>query len=137
MRPGYLRRSAVVDRPGAQLRAQQLDRRLLGVAALDGNDRAWFSNYGWWVDACAQGVDIASTHVWFDGPRPPSGGGADPDRFEGFATWSGTSFAAPAVAGRIAGLAAAEGLDAPTAADRVLDPSRNVVLPDLGVIIST
>ncbi|MFB4301986.1 S8 family serine peptidase [Actinomadura sp. NTSP31] len=109
---------------------------VVGVAALDGDDRAWFSNYGWWVDACAPGVDVASTHVWFDGPRPSSGGG-DPDRFEGYATWSGTSFAAPAVAGRIAGLAAAEGLDAPAAADRVLDPARGVTLLDLGVIISS
>ncbi|MDL4815919.1 S8 family peptidase [Actinomadura opuntiae] len=109
---------------------------VVAVAALDGDDRAWFSNYGWWVDACAPGVDVASTHVWFDGPRPSSEG-ADPDRFEGYATWSGTSFAAPAVAGRIAGLAAAEGLDAPSAADRVLDPARGVTLPDLGVIISS
>ncbi|NED51479.1 peptidase S8 and S53 subtilisin kexin sedolisin, partial [Micromonospora aurantiaca] len=30
---------------------------VIGVAALDGADRAWFSNHGWWVDACAQGVD--------------------------------------------------------------------------------
>ncbi|MFF0524515.1 S8 family serine peptidase [Actinomadura nitritigenes] len=109
---------------------------VIGVAALDGDDRAWFSNYGWWVDACAPGVDVASTHVWFDGPRAPSGG-VDADRFEGYATWSGTSFAAPAVAGRIAGLAAREGLDAPSAADRVLDPACCVTLPDLGVLISS
>lgn len=109
---------------------------VIGVAALDGGDRAWFSNYGWWVDACAQGVDVASTFVRFDGTRPPADG-ADPDLFRGYATWSGTSFAAPAVAGRIAGLAAAEGLDAVTAADRVLDPAAHPALPDLGVIISS
>ncbi|MFC6884022.1 MULTISPECIES: S8 family peptidase [Actinomadura] len=109
---------------------------VIGVAALDaaGTDRAWFSNYGWWVDACAPGVDVASSYVRFDGPRPRMNG-ADPDRFQGYATWSGTSFAAPAVAGRIAGVAAAEGVDAVTAADRVLDPAARPTLPDLGVII--
>lgn len=104
---------------------------VVAVAALDGADRAWFSNYGWWVDACAQGVGVASTFVRFDGPRP-SAGGSDPDRFDGYATWSGTSFAAPVVAGRIAGLAAVEGIGAAAAADRVLDPARHPVLADLG-----
>ncbi|QXJ20789.1 S8/S53 family peptidase [Actinomadura graeca] len=98
---------------------------VIGVAALDGGDRAAFSNYGWWVDACAQGVDVASSYVSFDGRR------AD---FEGYATWSGTSFAAPAVAGRIAGVAADEDIDAVAAADRVLDPAGGA-LPDLGVAV--
>jgi subtilisin family serine protease len=61
----------------------------------------------------------------------------DPDGFEGFATWSGTSFAAPAVAGAIAGLIAAEGLPAAAAADRVLDPMTEPTLPDLGVHVRT
>ncbi|TDC09644.1 peptidase S8 and S53 subtilisin kexin sedolisin [Actinomadura bangladeshensis] len=109
---------------------------VIGVAALDGADRAWFSNHGWWVDACAQGVDVASTFVSFDGTRPPVDG-ADPDRFQGYATWSGTSFAAPRVAGMIAGRAAEEGVDAPAAADRVLDPASHRVLPDLGVAVDS
>jgi len=109
---------------------------VIGVAALDGGDRAWFSNHGWWVDACAQGVDVASTFVSFDGTRPPVRG-IDPDLFQGYATWSGTSFAAPVVAGRIAGRAAVDGVDAATAADRVLDPASHRVLPDLGVIVKS
>ncbi|MGP4023675.1 S8 family peptidase [Actinomadura sp. 3N407] len=109
---------------------------VIGVAALDGGDRAWFSNYGWWVDACAEGVDVTSAFVRFDGTRPPVDG-IDPDRFDGFATWSGTSFAAPVVAGRIAGLAAAEGLDAVDAADRVLDPVAHPALPGLGVLVGS
>ncbi|MFB4311805.1 S8 family serine peptidase [Actinomadura sp. GTD37] len=107
---------------------------VIGVGALDGGGRAWFSNHGWWVDACAQGVDVASTFVSFDGPRPPVRG-LDPDLFQGYATWSGTSFAAPVVAGRIAGRAAADGVDAVTAADRVLDPASRPVLSDLGVVV--
>ncbi|GAA3926265.1 S8/S53 family peptidase [Actinomadura viridis] len=110
---------------------------VIAVAALgpDGADRAWFSNYGWWVDACAPGVDVASSFVRFDGPRPRAGG-VDPDLFEGYATWSGTSFAAPAVAGRIAGLAAGEGIGAAEAADRLLDPAARRTLPDLGMIVT-
>ena len=107
---------------------------VVGVAALDGDDRAWFSNHGWWVDACAQGVGVASTFVSFDGTRPPVRG-VDPDLFQGYAVWSGTSFAAPAVAGRIAARAAAEGVDAVTAADRVLDPASHPVLAGLGVAV--
>ena len=109
---------------------------VVGVGALDGGDRAWFSNHGWWVDACAQGVGVDSTFVSFDGTRPPVHG-IDPDLFQGYATWSGTSFAAPAVAGRIAGRAAAEDVDAVTAADRVLDPAAHPVLTGLGVVIDT
>jgi subtilisin family serine protease len=63
--------------------------------------------------------------------------GIDPDAFGGYAEWSGTSFAAPAVAGAIARLAAAEDLAAPAAADRLLDPARHRALPDLGVILAT
>lgn len=109
---------------------------VVGVAALDGGERAWFSNHGWWVDACAEGTEVTSSFVHFDGPRPPADG-ADPDDFRGYATWSGTSFAAPLVAGRIAGLAAAEGIGAADAADRVLDPEANPSLPGLGVVVGS
>lgn len=106
----------------------------IAVAALDGGERARFSNYGRWVDACAPGVNVVSCHVRFDGPRPPVDG-VDPDLFTGYATWSGTSFAAPRVAGLIAATAAAEDLSAPAAAARVLDPARSRTLPGLGVVV--
>lgn len=100
-----------------------------------GVERAWFSDFGPWVDACAPGVGVTSCFVRFDGPRPRVRG-IDPDDFTGYATWSGTSFAAPAVAGEIARLAAAEGLSGAAAAARVLDPERRRTLPDLGVLIT-
>ncbi|HEY7488807.1 MAG TPA: S8 family serine peptidase [Streptosporangiaceae bacterium] len=108
---------------------------VIAVAALDGDDRAWFSNYGWWVDACAPGVGVGSCFVRFDGTRPRVNG-LDPDAFEGYATWSGTSFAAPAVAGAIAAVAAADGLPAVVAADRVLTPVVRPSRPDLGVVVA-
>ena len=111
-------------------------KHVIAVAALDGQERAWFSDYGWWVDACAPGVDVTSCFVRFDGPLPRVRG-IDPDAFDGYASWSGTSFAAPAVAGAIAGLAAAEDLPARTAAERILDPAHRRTLPDLGVMLMT
>ena len=56
---------------------------------------AWFTNFGPWVDACAPGVDRTSWFFDFDGGLdavPTSGVVED---FEFWATWSGTSFAAP------------------------------------------
>ncbi|MEW5767243.1 MAG: S8 family serine peptidase [bacterium] len=55
---------------------------VLAVAATDNNDRkASFSNYGHWIDVCAPGTGIYST--LFDNT---------------YASWSGTSMAAPFVA---------------------------------------
>lgn len=106
---------------------------VIAVAALDGKDRAWFSNHGRWVDACAPGVRVASCYLDLTGTRPPLK--TTSGTFTGYATWSGTSFAAPAVAGTIAGLAAAEDLDAVAAAGRVLDPAAAHTLPGLGVVV--
>jgi subtilisin family serine protease len=53
-----------------------------------------FSNHGSWVDCCAPGVGIVSTFL----DRQQEG-------FHGFASWTGTSMAAPAVAGTIAAMA--------------------------------
>lgn len=68
---------------------------------------ARFTNHGWWVDCCAHGVAVESTHVRFaeSGPNPASTDPAPrPLTFDGWAAWGGTSFAAPLVAARIAQL---------------------------------
>lgn len=83
---------------------------VVAVGALDAaGDKACFSNYGSWVDACAEGVDVVSTFVVSDAPAAPHTAPAgcpevlpEPGGFEGFARWSGTSFAAPRVAAAIA-----------------------------------
>ena len=86
---------------------------LVSVAALnpDGSVAA-FSNDGPWVLAEALGVNLVSTApVGTDGSLRPAvafaadgrriRAGVDPDNFtSGFASWSGTSFAAPVLAGR-------------------------------------
>lgn len=70
-------------------------KRVVAVAALDQDQTAGvrlakFSNFGPWVTVSAVGTDLLSTFV------------SDFKDFDGWATWSGTSFAAPIVAGRIA-----------------------------------
>lgn len=89
-------------------------KRVIAVAAVDTTTTpptpAAFSNHGWWVDVCAPGVDLRSTYVL--GTRHDEAGAVD---FEGWATWSGTSFAAPLVAARIA-KDVSEGMPGPTAA---------------------
>lgn len=109
---------------------------VLAVAALDadGSDRAAFSNYGPWVDACARGEDVHSSFVVFDGPKPATRGN-DPDRFRGFARWSGTSFATPAVAGAIAAASDAQGVPAAEAARELLGPDAARSLDDLGTVV--
>lgn len=72
---------------------------VVAVAAYDSatGQHAAFSNYGPWVDVCAPGVDLHSCYV--QGRRGPD---LDDGSFTGWATWSGTSFAAPLVAAEIA-----------------------------------
>ena len=90
-------------------------------------ERASFSNYGWWVDAAAPGEKIASsflTHGWENG-----------EEFHGYAKWSGTSFAAPYVAGKIAALMSDKDMSARDAVSELLDPA-GPRIPDLGVVVS-
>lgn len=76
---------------------------VIGVASCDptGQFRSSFSNWGTWCDCCSCGEEVVSTYVnnW-DGPVEGAPPGNYP--FNGWAEWSGTSFAAPKVAAAIA-----------------------------------
>jgi subtilisin family serine protease len=78
-------------------------KRVVSVGALDTRDgefrRASFSNHGWWVDVYAPGVRILSTYLQATWKLPRE---HEPRAIDGFAYWSGTSFAAPQVAAMIA-----------------------------------
>jgi hypothetical protein len=89
---------------------------VIGVAALSRNWRgalipAPYSNHGGWVDLCAPGT---WTSPYVTGSlEPPE---EQPLEFAGWATWRGTSFAAPYVVGRIAAMVTADGVSPPAAA---------------------
>ena len=95
--------SVVVAAAGnEQTNRPQFPAALPGVVAVGGlgpSGKAWFTNYGSWVDACAPAVDVVST--FFDRFTEMIDG--NPHRhYDGWARWSGTSFAAPKVAALIA-----------------------------------
>ena len=70
---------------------------VIAVGALGPSGPAWFTNYGPWVDACAPGVDVVSCFYDLGGDARHDG-----EDFDGWASWSGTSFSAPIVAASIA-----------------------------------
>lgn len=66
----------------------------------DGWRKACFSNWGCWVDVCANGVDVLSSYPSHLYQRKYAPG--TQEQFDKWATWSGTSFAAPLVSGVVA-----------------------------------
>jgi hypothetical protein len=105
---------------------------VVGVAAVTGAEGGFapapYSNYGAWVDACAVG-QRASTYV--KGQLVLIG--TPPVVYGGFASWDGTSFAAPHVAGRVATMMTANKMTAAEAAALLL--SGRGWLPGYGVLI--
>jgi subtilisin family serine protease len=132
---------------------------VVAVAAITddpADQRACFSNQGWWVDACAPGVGLVSTFPeWPTGPMadhpPPSPAcqGIVPEsprndvEFHLVAEWRGTSFAAPIVAawvaqriatGNVTGLQAVIDLKGTVGAPGTL-PGLGPWLPGLGRVV--
>ncbi|TMK40236.1 MAG: S8/S53 family peptidase [Actinobacteria bacterium] len=110
-------------------------KRVIGVGALDSgtysgaggqaSDQtppAAYSNFGWWVDAWAIGDRVSTFFLEWDDSvlLLPGGVALEARHFEGWARWSGTSFATPAVAGAIAALAQRDGIDVRGAAFRLI-----------------
>jgi hypothetical protein len=113
-------------------------KRVIAVAALDaGLQRAPFSNYGWWVDAAAPGVEVLGAFVDFDeqddaNPIP----GRSPQNFRGWARWDGTSFAVPRLVGAIAAaLANGAAASASEAAAEVFARASRRGDPELGFVL--
>jgi Subtilase family len=134
---------------------------VIGVGAVEqgaGGERhrACFSNHGWWVDACAPGVDVLGAFPDYDGTLELHNelpaqlfekcgghvGDLDLEKLRqqsiyrlpsGTARWSGTSAAAPVVSGRIAARLAA----GRTAAEAIYDVlgGRKQSIPGLGVLV--
>jgi hypothetical protein len=108
---------------------------VVAVGALGAFGPAPFTNFGDWVDACAPGVDLVSAFFDWDGPAEVGPYGDDPDNFEGWATWSGTSFAGPVVVGNLVRLMMADGSSAREAIARLIEAPSLSVVPFLGTIV--
>jgi hypothetical protein len=114
-------------------------RGVIAVGALGPFGPAHFTNYGHWVRACAPGVDVVSTFFEAD----PNAGA---EEFNGWATWSGTSFAAPAVVGALARAVLADGADLSNAEQkrrakeravkRLIDDPGLFRIPGLGAVVN-
>ncbi len=110
---------------------------VVGVAALGPNGPAAFSNYGSWVGACAPGVDLVST-FFMDarGPEPAPVGYPEPDRYRGWARWSGTSFSTPIVVAALARAMQRREISADDAVAQVIDGPALLRIPGFGTVVN-
>ena len=109
---------------------------VIAVGAVDCDGPTPWTNYGAWVDACAPGADLVSSFfARFDGPEPRINT-VDPDKFAGWATWSGTSFAAPVVVAALAREMVLGSCSAQEAADRVVYAPGALRIRCLGTVVT-
>ncbi|WP_336206593.1 S8 family peptidase [Nonomuraea sp. LPB2021202275-12-8] len=98
----------------------------VGALGPDQAHRAWFSNYGDWVQVYALGEGhvnayASGEYTYREPPKMPA-----VQNFSGMARWDGTSFAAPLVAGLIAARMAQTGESAQDAKAAVLASAQEV-----------
>ena len=109
---------------------------VIAVGAVDCDGPTPWTNYGEWVDACAPGADLVSSFfAKFDG-REPRINTVDPDKFAGWATWSGTSFAAPVAVAALAREMVLGSCSAKEAADRVVYAPGALRIRCLGTVVT-
>ena len=109
---------------------------VVSVGAIGPHGPAPFTNYGPWVRACAPGVDLVSTFFAYDGAETAAAPDPDPDAFDGWATWSGSSFSAPIVAAALVNHMRTHDVHATTAVERVVDDPALLRLADLGTVVN-
>ena len=110
---------------------------VVSVGSIDPSGRAYYSNHGPWVRCCAPGTGLISAfYDSFTGSLPAGPGGIDPDDFDDWAQWTGTSFSAPVVTAAIARHMAFTGSTAAISATALVDSAGLFRYPGLGTVIN-
>lgn len=114
-------------------------KHVIAVGAVDNRkgqlSPAKFTNFGDWVDCCAPGVGVLSTYVkgqW----ELTAPGESGVEQLDGWARWSGTSFAAPHVTATIAARMRAEPALTPRQAAHAVLLDATTYVPGLGFFIT-
>jgi hypothetical protein len=105
----------------------------VGALGADQRNRAWFSDFGPWVDVYALGEGLvnayaAGEYTYQEPPKRPAR-----QRFSGMARWDGTSFAAALVTGLIAARMARTGLSSAEAARDLIETAERI--PGVGRVL--
>jgi len=109
---------------------------VVAVAALGPCGPQEWSNYGPWVDACAPGTDLVSAFFAGFNGKFPRINTVDLDCFEGWATWSGTSFAAPVVVAALCREVVSAGCSPVEAVRRVVRAPHLMRIPCFGTVVN-
>jgi len=112
---------------------------VVSVGSIEPGGRAPYSNFGCWVRACAPGTSVISSFFKnFDGAIEPIAGRSpgDPDHYEGWANWTGTSFAAPIVVAALLRHMAVTDTNAKTAVKQLIDDPKLFRFPGLGTVVN-